>query len=105
MQEQLWWLTNPEGIVNLPERPINPHPESLEDKTIFLRWNGKHNGNVFLEKLADLLAASVQGVKLIKNWEVLPETATSSRNSHKSQEFAAKIAGFKPDLVIASQAD
>ena len=105
MEEQKWFLMNPEGVVNLPKRPITPRPESLENKTIFLRWNGKHNGNVFLERIADLLVENVKGVKIIKSWEVLPETMTSSRDSLKSQEFAGKIAGFKPDLVIASQAD
>lgn len=105
MEEQKWLLINPEGIVNLPKHKINAHTEPLENKTIFLRWNGKHNGNVFLEKIADLLVVNVKGVKIIKSWEVLPETANSSRNSLKSQEWAGEIAGFKPDFVIASQAD
>jgi len=105
MDDQRWLLINPEGIVNLPKLKINAHTESLENKTIFLRWNGKHNGNIFLERIAGLLVEKVKGVKVIKSWEVLPETATSSRNSLKSQEFAGKIAGFKPDFVIGSQAD
>lgn len=105
MEEQKWSLINPEGVVNLPKLKMNPHPESLENKTVFLRWNGKHNGDVFLERIAQLLAEKVRGVKVIKSWEVLPETGTSSRNTLKSQEFVGKIAGFKPDLVIASQAD
>ena len=105
MEDQKWLLINPEGVVNLPKLKINPHPESLENKNIFLRWNGKHNGNVFLEKIAALLVENVKGVKIIKSWEVLPETANSSRNSLKSQEWVGKIAGFNPDLVIASQAD
>jgi len=75
MEVQKWLLINPEGIVNLPKLKINPHPESLENKTVFLRWNGKHNGNVFLERIADLLIENVKGVKTIKSWEVLPETA------------------------------
>jgi len=105
MEEQKWLLINPEGVVSLPKHQINSHPESLEYKTIFLRWNGKHNGNIFLEKIADLLVEHVKNITIIKSWEMLPETATSSRNSHKSKEFAAKIAGYKPDLVIGAQAD
>jgi hypothetical protein len=105
MGDQKRLLINPEGVVNPPRLKMNPHPESLENKTVFFRWNGKHNGNVFLERIAKLLAEKVTGVKVIKSWEVLPETGTSSRNNVKSQEFARKIAGFKPDLVIASQAD
>jgi hypothetical protein len=29
--------------------------ESMENKTIFLGWNGKHNGNLILERINDLL--------------------------------------------------
>ena len=105
MTDQKWWLTDPEGVLSLSHHPVNPHPDSLENKTIFLRWNGKHNGNVFLEKIADLLQEKVKGAKIIKSWEVLPETMTSSRNNLKSQEFVQKIAGFKPDFVMGSQAD
>jgi hypothetical protein len=105
MTGQQWRLTNPEGVVSLPKHPMNPRPGSLEDKTVFLRWNGKHNGDVFLERIADLLRERIRGVKIIKSWEALPETMTSSRDSLKSQDFARKIAGFKPDLVIASQGD
>ena len=105
MRDHKWSLINPEGAVNLPKLKMNPHPVSLEGKTVFLRWNGKHNGNFFLERIAALLVSNVKGVMIIKSWEVLPETATSSRNTLKSQEFVRKIGGFKPDLVIASQAD
>lgn len=105
MEKQKWPLTKPEGVVSLPKLQINCHPDSLEGKTIFLRWNGKHNGNFFLERIADLFMATIKGVKIIKSWETVPETATSSRNSLKSQEFAKKIAEHKPDLVIGAQAD
>ena len=105
MENQKWSLINPEGMVNAPKLEIAPRPESLENKTVFLRWNGKHNGDVLLERIAALLTENLEGVQIIKSWEVLPETATSSRNSLKSREFVKKIFDFKPDLVIASQAD
>ena len=105
MGKQIWSLVNPAGVVNIPKLKIHPHSEPLENKTIFLRWNGKHNGDVFLERIAGLLWESVPGIKLIKSWEVLSETANSSRSTQKSQEWARKIADFKPDLVIAAQAD
>lgn len=105
MEEQKWLLTKPEGVVSVAKLHLNPHPEGLEGKTIFLRWNGKHNGNILLEKIEQLLVQQIKDVNIIRSWEVLPETAVSSRNNHKSEGFAEKIAKYKPDLVIGAQAD
>lgn len=105
MEEEKRLLLNPAGVVDIPRLKVHPHSESLENKTILLRWNGKHNGDVFLERIVGLLRESVPGIKLIKSWEVLPETANSSRSSLKSQEWGRKMADLKPDLVIAAQAD
>ena len=100
-----WQLVNPAGVVNVDLVNVNPHLEGLEGKTVLLRWNGKHNGDVLLNRIAELLMENVQGIKIIKSWEVAPETATTTENPHVSQEFAKKLAAFKPDMAIASQAD
>ena len=84
---------------------LNPHPASLEGKTVVLRWNGKHNGDNFLNRVGELLTEQVKGVEIIKMWEVDPATACISESSEVSEEIAAKIAELEPDLVIASQAD
>jgi hypothetical protein len=34
---------------------LNPHPFTLEGKTVVLRWNGKYNGDNFLNRIAELL--------------------------------------------------
>ncbi len=84
---------------------LNAHPETLEGKTVVLRWNGKPNGDKFLTRVGELLSEQVQGVKLIKLWETDPDTAEISNSVERSQEIADKIAGLSPDLVIASQCD
>ena len=102
---QSWELTNPEGTVKIEPMKVNPHPSTLEGKTVVLRANGKHNADNFLNRVAELLQKEVKGIKIIKSWEVKPETNTISQNLDLSKKFAEKIASFKPDLVIASQCD
>ena len=84
---------------------LNAHPASLEGKTVVLRWNGKPNGDKFLNRMAELLTQQVKGVKVVKMWEVDPSTATSSDSAEVSAQFAEKVAAQKPDLVIGSQCD
>lgn len=104
--KQKWEFLNPEGVIKIEPMKINPHPTTLEGKTIMLRWNGKHNGDKFLERIAELLVDTVKNVKVIKSWEVAPETVDPIAGSQeRSQEFARAIAKFKPDLVIGAQSD
>jgi len=102
---QQWELINPEGMVKIEPMKVNAHPSSLEGKTVMLRWNGKHNGDNFLNRLGELLAKEVKGIKLIKSWEVAPETVGTSSTQETSQAWTKKLSTFKPDLVIASQCD
>jgi hypothetical protein len=84
---------------------LNPHPVSLEGKTVLLRWNGKYNGDKYLSRIAELITKQVKSVKIIKMWEMDKGTATISKNAEVSEQVAASIAKLKPDLVIAAQAD
>jgi hypothetical protein len=84
---------------------INPHPTSLDGKTVVLRWNSKPNGDVYLKYLAAQLAAKVPSAKIIKLWETDKDTAVISDSDDVSDQVTAKIANLKPDLVIAAQAD
>jgi len=101
-EEQEWELVNPEGIVQLKE-PVElaPRPASLEGLTIGLRANGKHNSDLFLDRVAELLEEEVKGVEIIKLWEAVP----SSFNYPLKAEDVQKIAALEPDIVIGSQAD
>lgn len=102
---QKWELINPEGTVKFTPMEVNCRPATLEGKTVMLRWNGKHNGDNFLNRVAELLTAQVKGVRIIKSWEVVPETANMSRNPALSKGWAEKLAPLKPDIVIGSTGD
>jgi hypothetical protein len=103
---QKWVFLNPEGVIKVEPIKINLHPPTLEGKTVMLRWNGKHNGDGFLERIGEMLLEKVKGVKVIKSWEIAPETVDPITGSQeRSQEFARTIAKFKPDLVIGAQSD
>ena len=102
---QEWELINPEGIVKIDPIKINPHPSTLEGKTVVLRWNGKPNGDNFFNRVAGLLTERVKNIKIIKMWELDPSTAVRSPSQEVSKEIASKIAKLKPDLVIGCQAD
>jgi uncharacterized protein YllA (UPF0747 family) len=71
-----------------------------------LRWNGKHNGDKFLDRVAELLKENVKEIRVIKSWELVPETVDPiSGSQERSQDLMKKLGAFKPDLVIGSQAD
>jgi len=84
---------------------MNPHPSSLEGKTVVLRWNGKYNGDRYLSWIGELMSQKIKNVKIIKMWEIDKSTAAISKNAEVSEQVAASIAKLKPDLVIAAQAD
>ena len=104
-EKTTWELVNPEGTVQLEPFAIKPHGQTLKNKTVLLHWNGKHNGDVFLNKIAGLLTEAVEGVKIIRSWEVAPETAVTSPNLSASKKKVRKLADFKPDIIIGSQGD
>ena len=102
---QQWELINPEGTIKVEPMQVNAHPSTLEGKTVLLRSNGKHNADNYLARVSELLLKEVKDIKIIKSWEVAPETNTISQNPDKSKQFAKTFAGLKPDLVIGSQCD
>jgi len=102
---QQWELINPEGVVKIEPMEVNPHPSTLQGKTVMLRWNGKHNGDLFLDRTGELIAEKVKDVKIIKSWQVALETADISQNENKSKQFIQKLMQFKPDIVVGSQCD
>jgi hypothetical protein len=102
---QKWTLVNPEGVINIAPMKLADRPTTLNGKTIVLQWNGKTNGDNFLNPIAEMLTQQFKDVKIIKAWELAPELKTISQNPVKSKQIADKIATWKPDLVIASQAD
>jgi hypothetical protein len=84
---------------------LNPHPNSLEGKTLLLRWNGKYNGDKFLSRVGELFVEQVKGIKIVKMWEVDSSTAVISKKMELSDQIASKIAALNPQVVISAQAD
>ena len=104
-QPQEWELVNPAGVIERPTVQPAPRINTLENKTIVLRWNGKHNGNNVLNRVAEHLAKRVPSAKVIKSYELNPAMNIISGTMAKSLEFADYIKGLNPDLVISSQCD
>lgn len=102
---QEWELLNPEGVEEVIPMSVNTHPKTLVGKTVVLRANGKHNADLFLDRVAEGLETEVKDIKIIRLWKIVPGTNTSSQNPEESKRFAEKIASFKPDLVISAQGD
>ena len=103
---QKWTLANPEGAYKIEPVKIASRLNSLEGKTIALRWNGKPGGSDFLDGIAERLTKEVPTAKVVKLYELDPMTATYG-SSVEAAATAAKsiLETYNPDLVIASQAD
>ncbi len=101
---QEWELVNPSGVIK--QSAIEPAARitSLEGKTVALRWNGKNNGNVVLDHLAELLTQKYPTVKIVKTYNDA-RLNTISGTPAISENITKAVAAVKPDLVIASQAD
>lgn len=104
-QIQEWEVINPSGTIAI--KPIKPAPRitSLEGKTAVLRWNGKHNGNNYLDRIAELLAEKVPSAKVVKIYEADKSTIKISGSNAESARIAKVIKDLKADIVIGSQAD
>ena len=103
---ETWELMNPEGTVTVEPMSLNRHPGALDGKRIVLRWSGKHNGDLFLNRIAERLAEQTTGAQIIKAWEVSPETVVAiSGSQEQSLSLAKRCAALKPDIVIGAYGD
>lgn len=100
-----WRLFNPEGVIPGKAWRCAPRPETLEGKTVLLRWNGKHNGDHFLNRIAELLTDRIEGLAIVRNWEVALRTRETSSSPQQSQDFAQALAAYRPDIVIGATGD
>jgi hypothetical protein len=102
---QEWELVNPAGVISIKPIEMAPRIATLEGKTVGLKWNAKPNGNLFLDRVAELLTKQVKGIKIIKFYEVEPTTVPQSNSAAVAKAKAQIIAKYKPDIVIGSQCD
>jgi len=102
---QNWELVNPAGAIKIIPIKMAARISTLEGKTVGLKWNQKPNGNIFLDRVAELLQERIPGVKIVKFYEVEPTTVPQSANMEAAAQKARIIANYKPDIVIGSQCD
>ena len=96
---QEWELVNPAGIIEKASVDPAKRIASLDGKTIALRWNSKHNGDVVL------LAKKYPSATIVKTYETDKSLNAISGTAAESERIAKAVASVKPDLVIASQCD
>ncbi len=102
---QEWVLLNPAGTVAIRKAKPARRPDTLRGKRVVLRWNLKHNGNHYLDRIAELLPEKVAGATIIKLYEIDESTNKVSGSHQESERIARIIAETKADLVIGAQGD
>jgi hypothetical protein len=100
-----WKLVNPEALVQIEADHVNQHPKDLSGKTVVLYWNGKPNGDLFLNRMGELLIEKVSRVRVIKAWESRPSTKRTDPTAKASSATAQELARLNPDLVIGAPGD
>ena len=106
-QPQEWELVNPAGVIEKVAVEPAKRITALEGKTIALRWNGKNNGDVVLDRLAELLSKKYPSAKVVKVYRDMADQNVSkiSATQAESKRISKAVASVRPDIVIASQAD
>lgn len=105
MKQNKWEVIDPGGTVQVEMVSGNPLPENLDGKTVLLKWNSKHNGDLFLNRIGTLLTENFTEINIIKAWEVFPEMSTSKSRTQQSRDLAKKLSGLKPDISIGAYGD
>ena len=101
-------LISPAGIVAVKQVDAVPHDGSLEGKRIVLRWNGKPNGDVFLDRVAELLEQKYRTATVVRAYRENPDTAIGAKEDiivGGSEGQTKMMMAMRPDIVIAAQAD
>ena len=71
------------------------------------RSNGKNNGDLVLDRLAELLATKYPTAKVVKTYRDMADQNLNkiSATQDESMRIVKAVASVRPDIVIASQAD
>ena len=90
--------------VSIAEKYLNTTSRisNLEGKKVGLLWNSKPNGDVLLNRVAELLQQKYRKIDLIRFWE------TDPRGTNNSREIPAESLdrmASSADVVIASSCD
>lgn len=101
-------LISPAGIVAVKQVEALPHNSSLEGKRIVLRWNGKPNGDIFLDRIAELLEGKYKTATVIRAYKENPDTGIGAKEDiivGGSEGQTKMIMAMGPEIVIAAQCD
>ena len=106
-QPQEWDLVNPTGVIKIAQIKPAKRISTLDGKTVALRWNGKNNGELVLDRLAELLAKKYPTAKVVKTYRDMADQNLNkiSATQDESMRIVKAVASVRPDIVIASQAD
>lgn len=88
-----------------PTQELNksaPRIDNFKGKRIGLLWNGKPNGDSFLNRVAELLMKRYKDSKIIKFREMDP---TGIMHADRKTDYALDFMAKNADIVIASIAD
>jgi hypothetical protein len=96
-----WEIVAPETAVFAQSVSTRARSSSLNGKMILLRRNDKPNSDILLERVGTLLTETVEGVRIVKAWEVMP----GSDVAQPGVDTLKGLAALRPDLVISAQGD
>lgn len=93
-------LLSPVADVQVEEFEIADRVPDLDGKTIGLFWNGKPNGDIFLDEVGNELKARFTVSRIVKLWEVKPDTRTFGNSMDNLKSMAQNA-----DVIIGASAD
>jgi len=99
--KQDFTLLSPVADVQVEQFEIADRFPDLNGKTIGLFWNGKPNGDIFLDEVGNKLKARFTVSRIVKLWKIRQETRTQYGNSMDNLKSMAQNA----DLIIGASAD
>lgn len=101
MDTQKWTVMNPVADVDIEKLGGATRLDDFSGKRIGLWWNGKPNGDIFLNELAHQLESRYPGMNTVRMWELDAATTTAYGVPRDKLERMAKSA----DMVIGALAD
>ena len=94
MEKEESLVMNPVADVQVKKFGLADRFADLNGKRLGLFWNGKPNGDVFLDEVAHGLASRFPGSKTVKMWEIEPGTKTVYGNSADNLKRMSQSADF-----------
>ena len=101
MNTQEWKVLNPVGAVEIEDHGGAQRFDDFTGKRIGLWWNGKPNGDVFLNEVARQFESRYKGITTVRMWELDPTTTTAYGVTKEQLGLIARSA----DIVIGGLAD